>query len=164
MPLTLRNAQESPADALWLRNVFSFYLHDLSAYGAEFWSLDETGRWQPEQAIEAWLTRSDVSSLIILDEGRRIGFALVGHTPFPYKSAEVDHALAEFFILAAHRRHGSGAEAARQVLGRFPGKWELEVLTRNVPAQRFWLKLLGGLPDLRIETAGHAERFTFTVP
>ncbi len=164
MVLSLRDARESPRDALWLRNVLPLYLHELSGFGSEFWSLDETGRWQPEQAVETWFTHAEVSALLVLSEGRRIGFALVGHAPFPYMSAEVDHSLAEFFILAGHRRHGLGAEAARLVLHRFPGRWELEVLSRNVPAQRFWRKVTLGLPGLQVAPGPGFEHFTFTVP
>jgi len=164
MALSLRDARESPRDALWLRNVLPFYLHELSGFGSEFWWLDETGRWQPEQAVETWFTHADVSALVLLSEGRRIGFALVGHSPFPYMSAEADHVLSEFFILAAHRRHGLGAEAARLVLHRFPGRWELEVLSLNGPARHFWRKVTQGLPGLQVAPAHGCERFTFTVP
>jgi predicted acetyltransferase len=164
MALSLRDARTSAQDSLWLRNVLPFYLHELSGFGSEFWWLDETGRWQPEQAVETWFTRPDVSALLLLSEGKRIGFALVGHSPFPYMSAEVDHSLAEFFILAAHRRHGLGAEAARRVLQRFPGRWELEVLALNAPAQRFWRKVTRELPGLQVAPGHGLERFTFTVP
>jgi predicted acetyltransferase len=163
MSLILRDVRDSPTDATWLRNVFPFYLHELSAHGAGFWWLDETGQWQPEAARECWLTRPDVSSFLLVEDGQRIGFALVGHKPFPHQSPEVDHCLGEFFVLASHRRRGLGAKAASEVLRRFPGRWELFVLNRNLPAQRFWRKLVGELPDFFLEPAGMAVRCSFRV-
>jgi pimeloyl-ACP methyl ester carboxylesterase len=49
----------------------------------------------------------------------------------------------EFFILRRHRRRGVGTEVARRVFDRYPGKWEVTQLTRNVDAQAFWRRVIG---------------------
>jgi len=76
---------------------------------------------------------------IVADE-TRVGFCLVNaHAP---SGQPIDHAVAEFCILPAHRRSGLGRDAVRAVLARHPGQWELQVFRANPSALAFWPRAL----------------------
>ena len=59
--------------------------------------------------------------------------------------------ISEFFIVRRHRRRGVGTEVARLVFDRYPGKWEVTQLTRNVDAQAFWRRVIGAYTGGRYE-------------
>src|SRR5213594_868785 len=59
--------------------------------------------------------------------------------------------ISEFFIVRRHRRRGVGTEVARRVFDRYPGKWEVTQLTRNVYAQAFWRRVIGAYTGGRYE-------------
>ena len=44
-----------------------------------------------------------------------------------------------------------GTEVARRVFDRYPGKWEVTQLTRNVDAQAFWRRVIGAYTGGRYE-------------
>ncbi len=76
MSLELRDARRSPADREWLTNVFPFYLHDLSEFDLTYYTLDDRGVWRPDH-LPSWLEEDGDHPLIVLESGRRVGFALV---------------------------------------------------------------------------------------
>jgi predicted acetyltransferase len=82
--------------------------------------------WQDETRWPFWA---------VLD-GARIGFALVRFAP-------EDNAMqmAEFFILPAHRRGGSGLNFAHDLLARFPGPWKIRQIVANKGATAFWRRV-----------------------
>jgi predicted acetyltransferase len=48
----------------------------------------------------------------------------------------------EFFVLRAFRRKGIGDRAASEIFNHFPGRWQLQVLEKNLPAQAFWRRVV----------------------
>jgi predicted acetyltransferase len=56
--------------------------------------------------------------------------------------------MAEFFVARKHRRHGVGAEAVRQILALYPGRWEVAVVARNPNAQAFWPWVIAASPNV----------------
>jgi predicted acetyltransferase len=51
--------------------------------------------------------------------------------------------MSEFFVLRGHRGRGIGRRAVFALFDRFPGVWEISELPRNVPAIRFWRRVIG---------------------
>jgi predicted acetyltransferase len=47
--------------------------------------------------------------------------------------------MGEFLVVRAVRRRGVGRAAARMVLARHPGAWEIPFQEANAEAARFWL-------------------------
>lgn len=76
----------------------------------------------------------------IMADGERVGFCLVN--AHPPSGQTVDHAVAEFSVLAAHRRGGLGRAAVRAMLARHPGQWELQVYHANTGGLAFWPRAL----------------------
>lgn len=51
--------------------------------------------------------------------------------------------MAEFFILWKYWRQGIGREVAHRVYYQFHGRWEIVQEKENLPAQKFWKKVIG---------------------
>jgi predicted acetyltransferase len=131
----------SPAEHPLLRRLYPLYIHDLSEFG-DAYALDAEGIWQPDY-LSFWLSGSEGAHPLLFQlDGRPVGFAFVGQTPFPYKSAEVDFRLSEFFVLRGERRRGLGRQAAVALFDSFRGVWELTQLTANTGAVAFWRRVL----------------------
>lgn len=143
-----------------LEHLYPLYLHDLSAF-TDHYRLDEDGRWTPYY-LDDWRARGpECSTLILRIDGAAAGFAWVSAPPFPYMPQDVDYRLCEFFVAKPFRRAGQGARFAQEILARFPGSWQLEVVLRNEPALLFWRRLLEpyGATETRRET-DYAFRFS----
>jgi predicted acetyltransferase len=50
----------------------------------------------------------------------------------------------EFFVAAPYRRRGIGLAAARRLILRFPGVWQITQRETNAPAIAFWHRVLDG--------------------
>ena len=50
----------------------------------------------------------------------------------------------EFFVAGAYRRRGIGLAAARRLIARFPGPWEITQREANAAAIAFWHRVLDG--------------------
>ncbi|HEX7152002.1 MAG TPA: GNAT family N-acetyltransferase [Thermoanaerobaculia bacterium] len=148
MTIELVNARESEVDAAWLRNVYPLYLHDLSEYSRDMYVLNDRGEWEPDY-LPSWFSEAGAYPLVICEEGVRVGFALVGRKPYPWRSSDCDQRLSEFFILRAHRRSGIGTRAAKAVFAAFDGVWELYELPRNEAAIRFWRGVIASIAEYR---------------
>lgn len=140
--LELRDARRSATDRAWLTSVYPLYLHDLSAFDDGYYELDERGRWQPDH-LPSWLEEGRDLPLVIVVDGRRVGFALVNRGPSPHVARGCDHRMSEFFVLARERGTGIGARAAHAVFDLLPGVWEVSELPRNERAIRFWRRVIG---------------------
>lgn len=153
------------ADAALLRALYPLYLHDLAAHGGDY-TLDAQGTWQPD-LLPYWLTPRAEAHVLLLRVGEPAlpaGFAFVGTRPFPFMTEGVDVRMAEFFVVAGHRRTGLGRRAAHALFDRFPGTWEVAQLPGNAPAIAFWRSVIrqytGGA--FRETCRAHELRQTFT--
>ncbi len=67
------------------------------------------------------------------------GFALVS------RRSDVDRTeMEEFFVAAPFRRRGIGLAAARRLILRFPGAWQITQRETNAAAIAFWHRVLDG--------------------
>jgi predicted acetyltransferase len=142
MSIELRDARRSPADREWLTNVFPLYLHDLSEFGLTFYTLDDRGVWMPDHRA-SWLEDDGDHPLIVLESGRRVGFALVNQAPSRHVGPGMDYRMAEFFVLRAWRGRGIGRRAVFALFDGFRGNWEISELPRNAAAISFWRRVIG---------------------
>ena len=142
MSLELRDARRTPADREWLTNVYPFYLHDLSEFDDAYYTLDDHGIWQPDHR-RSWLEPDQDHPLIMVESGRRVGFALVNQAPSRHMGPGMDFRMSDFFVLRPHRGHGIGRRAVFTLFDRFRGKWEIFELARNAIAISFWRRVIG---------------------
>ena len=95
-----------------------------------------------------------------LAEGDRAAFALV--------RCEERTEMAEFYTFPRFRRTGVGLDFARQILERFPGRWEISQYRAHIGAVTFWHTAIAPYPfKERVYVGGEGkERLeqTFVVP
>jgi predicted acetyltransferase len=129
------------AHALVIQNLMQLYSHDFS----EFWAgtsrgdLDSEGRFAAYPLDEYWSRENWWAGLIWRDR-KLAGFALINdetHSGLP-----ANRNMAEFFIVRKYRGSGVGRVAARILLSRHPGTWEVAVARKNVRALQFWRAII----------------------
>ena len=144
-----------------VRNLLQLYLHDSSEFrgGA---GVDAEGLFAYPGFDAYWRDEAARSVHLFTLDGALAGFAFVND--WSPSGQGVDHGLAEFFVLRAHRRTGVGWEAASRLFESLPGIWEVAVSGPNVPAVNFWRTALraDSISGLQ-EIAGDGARWTGTV-
>jgi predicted acetyltransferase len=149
----------SPADLrekAVLRNLLELYLYDFS----EFDGYDTLDLYWTEAGRHPFLIRVD---------GQLAGFVLVNRHNYLPNQPDA-HAIGEFFMMKKYRRRGVGEKVAIQIFQLFPGKWEVAQLAENLPAQRFWRKVIGRFTQDQYEEIfledhrWHGPVFTFESP
>src|SRR4029078_3604489 len=80
-----------------------------------------------------------------------VGFAMIGLRPAVWMPAGTDACIAEFFVVRSARPRGVGEAAARRILCRWRGRWEITEVSGNAPAIAFWRRTIGRLTGGRFE-------------
>ncbi len=119
-----------------VRRMLELYAYDLSEY--EDSDLNESGEFGHKYLDQYW-TEKDRYPFIVRVDGHPAGFVFVNK--FVYSDG-IDHSIADFFVLKKYRRRGIGREVAIEILGRFPGSWEIRALKKNKRAIPFWNDVL----------------------
>ncbi|WP_339321180.1 GNAT family N-acetyltransferase [Paenibacillus sp. FSL W8-0194] len=126
------------ADKSTLRNLLELYKYDFSEFDPED-DLNENGLYEYMYLDHYWTEEGRYPYLFRVG-GKLAGFALVRRTGM--QEGVPVYEMAEFFILRKYRRSGAGQQAAFELFDRLPGKWKVAVMETNVPAQRFWRKVI----------------------
>lgn len=124
-----------------LEAMFQLYTHDFSERwaGQARGELQEDGRFEAYPGLDRFAREADRSAWFIRADGHLAGFALLsGHS---HSGEAADYDVAEFFVVRKHRRSGVGSEAARQLIARRPGMWEIAVARSNAGALAFWRRV-----------------------
>src|SRR5258706_6582642 len=133
-----------------IEGLLQFYVYDFSemepADSAEF-EVDANGRFSSSSLLEGYWREASHTALIVRRGGRSAGFALLNATS--HSGRAVDHNMAEFFVVRKHRRGGAGRAAVREILSRYPGRWEVAVAERNTVARAFWPAAVAATPGMR---------------
>ena len=143
--LTLRALRRT--DVPLVQRLVQLYIYDL---GGDRWGVEPDGTFGGPGWHRRFWRRRGGHHVVMRVGGRPAGFALVRERAH-FAGAGVRE-LSEFFVLRKYRRRGVGTRAARTLFARFPGRWEVAVLTWN-PAQRFWRGVIR-----RVAVGGVVER------
>ncbi|WP_129839488.1 GNAT family N-acetyltransferase [Streptomyces sp. RFCAC02] len=115
-------------ERLWLlfRHDMSEFTGELPGVGGEFRRerLDAVLRGEP-----GWV------AFLVLSGGLPVGFAFVRGADGPVR------VMNSFFVVRGARRDGVGLRAVREVVGRFPGAWEVAFQKENAGAAAFWRRV-----------------------
>jgi predicted acetyltransferase len=147
MTVSIRDARDSAVDRQWIQNAYGEYLADLTSSSMNtgmfpaFGNSSEFGDREPD-LMARWFADDSSHPLIILQNDRPVGFALVSRPPVNQRN-DIDFRLAEFFVTASARRLGVGASAATLIFSRFAGRWEVIEFLRNTGAVAFWRAVIG---------------------
>ena len=130
-------------DKAVLRNLMELCQHDYSEF--EDSDTDEHGLFGYKYLDNYW-TENGRHPFIVKVGDRLAGFALV-------RQIEGVANMAEFFIMRKYRGNGTGRIVACRIFDMFPGKWRVEQMPGNLPAQAFWRKVISEY------TGGHFHDF-----
>ena len=121
-----------------LRHLIDLYAYDFSALlGLD---VGEDGRFPFRELAPFW-TDDWRHAFFVRVAGKLAGFALVEDRSRLDGTTGV-HDMAEFFILRKYRRQGVGAQAARRLFQRFPGRWQVRQRAQNPDATAFWRRVI----------------------
>jgi predicted acetyltransferase len=129
------------ADLPIVGNLMELYIHDFSEFLAVVPGPD--GRFGYPNLSLFW-SEADRFPFLIRVGGDLGGFALIAQVHDPADGEPVWDVV-EFFVLRGLRRRGVGAEAARQIWRRFPGRWQVRVMPSNRAAIHFWKQAIAAV-------------------
>lgn len=162
MMISIRPAGEK--DRLLIKNIFNLYQNELSVYSDDFDCLDENGYFAPGTENEILPFGDGVFPYIIEDNTRPVGFVMA--TDKTYAPEGFDYCLEEIFLIRNKRGKGIADIAVREITKERPGRWTLEVYTKNRPAFSFWKRfLLENAESVSEEDNKNSPftRFSFTI-
>ncbi|RDU37409.1 hypothetical protein DRW41_06070 [Neobacillus piezotolerans] len=125
-----------PQDAEILANMYSLYLHDLTAYSDSL-KENEAGMYEFD-AFPLFWEKGGVNPYFIMADGERAGFVLLLEPPFTKK---VDYVINDFFVYNRFRGKGIASRAADAIFSGREGSYFVAQLARNERAIAFWRKV-----------------------
>ena len=141
--LRIIEARESQKEIL--QRLLELYQYDLSIVTDD--DVDQFGLYGYSYLDCYWVEEKRYPYLFLFRESLA-GFALVNEVNWLPEN-DGAHSMAEFFVLKKYRRRGIGTGAARYVISRFPGKWEIRILRENRSAIQFWREVINNLTSGR---------------
>ena len=135
-----------------LDNLVQLYIHDFNDFLAPDRKIGvgEDGRFADVLKLDRYWTAVDRAVWFIRVGGALAGFALLDKTSHCRRS--VDHNMGEYFIVRTFRRAGVGAQAAIDLINMHAGQWEIAVGLRNLPALKFWPRVVAAANASGVET------------
>ena len=119
-----------------LRNLYSLYLHDLSAY-TDGLQISESGSFEFDSFSLIW-ERKGITPYFIKADEKLAGFVLILEAPFTTK---VDKVINDFFILNPFRGKGVAKAAVAEIFSENKGSYYISQLVNNETALHFWKKI-----------------------
>ena len=130
--VTPATAEQEPI----LANLLELYAHDFSEFSDL--ELGPDGRFGYRDLCLYWSVPNRHPFLIQID-GRLAGLILVKKgSAVSGRAMRTSGIWPSFFVAHGYRRRGIGAEMARKVWRRIPGRWEVRVMESNASAYLFW--------------------------
>lgn len=169
MAVSLRDANRASDDQRWIQHVYPEYIDELSDLTASstgvFPLFGEHGPRDAEM-FARWFRDKNSHPLLILENDRPVGFALVSRPLMASAGANPEYRLADFFIRRSFRRRGIGRVAATLIFSRFAGRWLVTETAGNHEAIHFWRTVLsaytGGVYQERADDGEVRQRFDNT--
>ncbi len=91
--------------------------------------------------LDSYWEKEDRWPYFIKVDGTVVGFVLMNSYNIIEKDAKN---IAEFYVDKKSRGQGIGRTVAIKAFEMFPGKWEIREMRNNIPAQKFWRKVIEG--------------------
>jgi predicted acetyltransferase len=171
-PRRLRVERLRHREADVLRCLYDAYLDELVGVGASYrrradgrWEYRPAGgKWGPDH-LPYWVGAGDEHVVLLFRLGGAVvGFGMIGLRHAAWMSSDADACISEFYVVPEARRRGVGEAAARRILRRWRGRWEISEVAGNAPAIAFWRGTIGRFTDGRFEEVeargGLTQRFS----
>ena len=118
------------ADRPLIKRLWQLYWHDLSQSRGSMPNAD--GLFKQEH-LERYLGDSDAyPGFLVRYNDQPTGFAFVTGANQTLRT------IGDFFVVRALRRRGVGRWLARELINRYPGRWEIAFQAENPGAPEFW--------------------------
>jgi predicted acetyltransferase len=121
-----------------MENLMHLYLYEFTDYTQD--DADDQGRFLDEHLPRYWVEPNRYPFLVKFNE-KPAGFVLVRDV-LNEQDGQVTHHIAEFFVMRKYRRKKIGQQMASRMFDAFPGRWNVEEMPENLPAQAFWRKVI----------------------
>ncbi|MFD2446875.1 GNAT family N-acetyltransferase [Bacillus sp. CGMCC 1.16607] len=123
-------------DKALLKNLYSFYLHDLSAFSYSL-KPNADGSFEFDSFDLIW-EKEGLTPYLFKLENEIVGFCLLLEAPFTKK---VDFCINDFFIYNHFRGNGLAVEAVKMIFKEKQGSYYVSQLVSNKRAVAFWKKI-----------------------
>jgi predicted acetyltransferase len=123
-------------DKALLKNLYSLYLHDLSAYSHSL-KPNAEGAFEFDSFDKIW-EKEGINPYLLKMDNEIIGFSLLLEAPFTKK---VDFCINDFFIYNRYRGKGFSEEAVQVIFQEKQGSYYVSQLKENKRAVGFWKKM-----------------------
>lgn len=123
-------------DKMLLKNLYSFYLHDLSPYSRSL-KPNAEGVFEFDAFEKIW-ERDGITPYLLKQGNEVIGFTLLLEPPFTKK---IDYCINDLFIYHQYRGKGFAEEAIKTIFQEKRGSYYVNQLKNNKRAVGFWKKL-----------------------
>jgi predicted acetyltransferase len=140
----------SEADRALIDGLAQFYIYDfseMSPISDTDFAFDRSGAFWELPGIDDYWEQEGAYALAIRFDGRTAGFVLI-NTQSHRDGGIVERNMGEFFVARQFRHNGIGAEAVRQVLAAYPGKWEVAIVEHNSGAKAFWPRAIAAASNV----------------
>ena len=134
--LKLVTVQNKDRDLLY--NINQKYLYEMTNYYDD--PMDEHGNFHYGH-FEEYFTDPKRTAYFIMNDDALVGFAML--CPYSNIGEEPDNIMAEFTVFPSYRRRHFALEAAKMILERHPGKWEIKYNEKNGAAKKLWNTVAG---------------------
>jgi len=122
-----------------IENLMQFYMHDFSEWLPL--KIAEHGFFSIHLKDDYWRNPATLPFLIRVD-GELAGFVIVDDDTH---IAGAEHNIGFFFLARRFRGQGVAQFVVSALLSRLPGQWQIFHIDANLPAQRFWARLIPAL-------------------
>lgn len=137
MPADPQLEPATAADLPVMQNLGRFYVYDIARYCGDLpgWDCPPDGLWECID-FAPYFDEPGTHPFILRAGAVPAGFVVV-------KRLERQGCwnMEQFFVAAPHQRRGTGTRLFREVLGRFPGSWRIEIIPENARALAFWRRV-----------------------
>lgn len=141
--------------------MMELYSYDFSEFSND--DVNENGYFGYSHIDDYWEEAGRYPFFICVD-GKLAGLVLV-RSCGEYQELECPHNIAEFFVMKKYRRKGVGRAVSKIIFDRFPGGWEISLWKNNLPARRFWKRVVSEYTNGKYKTFAATEKevvgFTF---
>jgi len=138
-------------------NLMEKYEYEFSQYNDA--GVDELGLFGCMEWIDCYWEEADCWAYLIKVDNRLAGFAFVGD--FEIEGQRTDFMIDEFFVMYKYRNLGVGKFVVNNLLERHQGKWGLCYTPRNLPATKFWPKVIGAYTNGNYERIENYESVVY---
>jgi predicted acetyltransferase len=162
---TVTIAPASEAERPLIEAMFQYYVYDFSEMGSpddDDFDLDADGTFGRYDHMDAYWREPARVPLLIRRGGKLAGFALIND--HSHSGQPLDRNFGEFFVMRKYRRGGVASAAVREILTRYPGRWEAAIMQRNVAAQAFWPRAVAATPGVGDVTMLQGDGVEWTGP